>query len=130
MATVYSAHQPTSLREVSEPTLDGVGYRWILTPTERSHIAAMLNCDTSDIALNGNIMAQDRQVCKGCGKFSGLDDLVHNAKHLAVHSPTFMLDILKNGPKNGSPPHALSCSSCGVMYDGEFSWPFPENWAD
>ncbi|RJE25732.1 hypothetical protein PHISCL_01920 [Aspergillus sclerotialis] len=98
------------------------GYRWLMTDTERAHISQMLNVDTSDITIRGNIMAQDRACCKGCGKHSGLDDLIHNALYAGIHTKRFMLDVLTNGPKGPSPPHELICSRCLEKYEGAFLW--------
>lgn len=67
-------------------------------------------------------MRQERACCKSCGKYSGLDDLVHNALSIGVHCKDFMLDVLINGPQAESPAHALSCSSCGETFDGWFEW--------
>lgn len=75
-------------------------------------------------------MAQERSVCGGCGKHSGLDDLVHNALHAGIHSAPFMVDVLVNGPKGQSPAHDLVCSRCTTKYEGRFWWPFQRTWAD
>ncbi|KAB8230529.1 RBP protein [Aspergillus alliaceus] len=101
---------------------DTIGYRWVLSDTERTHIASMLKTDATSITLRGNIMGQARRVCTNCGKHSGLDDLVHNALALGVHSDAFMLDILQNGPNNPSPAHALLCSNCGEQHERGFYW--------
>lgn len=73
-------------------------------------------------------MNRERETCKDCGKQSGLDDLVHNAMGLQIHSADFMLDVLRNGPKNGSPAHELMCSGCGQMFKGAFYWAYPIKW--
>ncbi|KAL4899969.1 tannase and feruloyl esterase-domain-containing protein [Aspergillus multicolor] len=104
----------------TERTSDG-GYRWILTPDKRVHIASMLDCDLHRVSLHGNVMVQNRAQC-ACGKFSGLDDLVQNVLAAGIHSTTFMLDVLEHGPKNGSPSHTLSCSACGAAYEGLWDW--------
>ncbi|KAF7590131.1 hypothetical protein BBP40_003244 [Aspergillus hancockii] len=102
------------------------GYRWVLSDAERAHITSMLKTNTETITLHGNIMAQERRVCASCGKYSGLDDLVHNALALGIHSDSFMLDVLRIGPRNPSPPHDLLCSNCGELHDGAFWW-IPSN---
>ncbi|KAG8852022.1 hypothetical protein FRB96_008940 [Tulasnella sp. 330] len=101
---------------------DHIAYRWILTPVERAHIASLLNVDASIITNEGNTMAQDRVCCKSCGKYSGLDDLIHNALSTGVHCKEFMLDVLTNGTQAKSPAHSLSCSNCGKNYEGSFWW--------
>lgn len=125
------------------------GYRWVMTETERDHIARMLDVhgiflqhrlrskawlETTDsfanpfcivpsaVPLRGNIMGQDRSVCLLCGKQSGLDDLVHNAVYAGIHSAPFMLDILQRGPKGPSPSHSLACSRCLTQFEGDFYW--------
>ncbi|KAI9793007.1 MAG: hypothetical protein M1835_007500 [Candelina submexicana] len=105
---------------LSEPV--GENYRWLLTSTERNHIGQLLDVAPSTIPTRGNVMTRERDTCKHCGKHSGLDDLVHNALDLQIHSPEFMLDILRNGPTNDSPGHELKCSGCGEMFDGLFRW--------
>ena len=74
------------------------------------------------IEFRGNIMNQERSICRGCGKHSGLDELVHNALYAGIHSTAFMVDVLINGPKGPSAPHDLVCSRCTTRYKGSFSW--------
>ena len=129
-------------------------HRWILTDDEKEHIGDLLGINgmisallstspspfcgiahkpiVSDIAIHGTVMNRKRVVCKTCGKFSGLDDLVHNAKHMNIHGVRFMCDVLKNGPKGVSPLHTIWCSQCGEEHDGVFGWPFPQkqDWSE
>ncbi|KAA8649288.1 hypothetical protein EYZ11_013484 [Aspergillus tanneri] len=110
------ANNPT----LSEPTDAGDGYRWLLTPVERSRVASMLHCDVSEISLDSIVMRQNREVCNGCGKYVGLDDFVYNAKRLGVHSPAFMIDILREcGERNSD---ELECSECGTMYETRYEY--------
>lgn len=76
----------------------------------------------SSITLTGNIMNRDRELCKSCGKPSGLDDLVQNALQHQIHSPQFIIDVLENGPKRASPEHNLQCSKCGETFAEPFGW--------
>ncbi|KAF8465519.1 hypothetical protein BDZ91DRAFT_658975 [Kalaharituber pfeilii] len=101
---------------------DGAYHKWLLTDEELAHIAEMLNVDSSAITNEGNIMNRERAACKSCGKFSGLDDLVHNALARGIHTPEFMVHVLQNGPRNQSPGHEIQCSRCGEMFDGTFFW--------
>ncbi|OJJ99645.1 hypothetical protein ASPACDRAFT_60483 [Aspergillus aculeatus ATCC 16872] len=99
------------------------GYHWILSDAERNHIAEMLDVeDKSLLTLRGNRMMRERAVCSGCGKHSGLDDLVHNALYAGIHGKVFMLDVLVHGPKVDSPGHVITCSGCGSVHDGLFLW--------
>ncbi|PYH44063.1 RBP protein [Aspergillus saccharolyticus JOP 1030-1] len=99
------------------------GYHWVLSDAERNHIATMLAVeDTHRLTLRGTRMMQDRAICAGCGKHSGLDDLVHNALYGGVHTTQFMLDVLVHGPKANSPGHQIICSGCGRVHDGLFYW--------
>ncbi|KAL4885620.1 RBP protein [Aspergillus karnatakaensis] len=103
-------------------------YRWLLTETERAHIAEMLGVPASEITRTGNLMMEDREVCSCCGKHSGLDDLVHNAFYIGIHNKDFMLDILNNGPTGPSPGHSLYCSRCTSKFQMVAIWaskPFP-----
>ncbi|KAE8339053.1 hypothetical protein BDV24DRAFT_165812 [Aspergillus arachidicola] len=118
VATTAMTPPPTEILHLDTE----LGYRWILSDAERTHIASLLKTGTDAITLRGNIMAQERRVCAHCGKYSGLDDLVHNALALGIHSDDFMLDVLQHGPKNPSPPHNLFCSNCGEQHDGTFYW--------
>ncbi|KAF3938920.1 hypothetical protein ABW19_dt0200723 [Dactylella cylindrospora] len=98
--------------------------KWITTNEERESIAQALDIDASLFAhRDGNVMAQHREQCS-CGKYSGLDDLVHDALKLGVHSKQFMADVLVNGPSGPSPAHGLNCSKCGNMFTSVFHW-FP-----
>ncbi|KAF8453704.1 hypothetical protein BDZ91DRAFT_668483 [Kalaharituber pfeilii] len=101
---------------------DGAYHKWLLTGEEIAHVAEMLNIDSSAITIDGNIMNRERAACKSCGKFSGMDDLVNNALARGIHNPEFIIEVLKNGPKNQSPGHEIQCSKCGEMFDGSFSW--------
>ncbi|KAK8142647.1 hypothetical protein G3M48_008448 [Beauveria asiatica] len=114
--------------EVVKNSEGDMNYRWIMTDTERAHIANMLDVDASIFSIRGNIMNQERSVCGGCGKHSGLDDLVHNAFYAGIHSAPFMVDVLVNGPKGPSPPHDLVCSRCITKHEGLFGWPGGFNW--
>ncbi len=67
-------------------------------------------------------MNRERSKCNGCGKQSGLDDLVHNALYSGIHSGPFMVDVLTNGPKGQSPAHDLVCSRCTTKHEGSFEW--------
>ncbi|KAL4961054.1 RBP protein [Aspergillus stella-maris] len=114
----------TTLSPLSEPVPGG--FRWIITPEERAHIGSLLDCHGSDISRPATLMVQDHKICTGCGKHSGLDDLIQNALSLGIHSASFMLDVLQNGPKKDSPAHELFCSRCGVKHSEMFLW-IPSN---
>ncbi|KAA8648673.1 uncharacterized protein ATNIH1004_004558 [Aspergillus tanneri] len=119
---------PAKIPALSEPTNVEGRYRWMLTPTERSRVALMLHCDVSEITLDSIVMRQDREACNGCGKYVGLDDFVYNAKRLGVHSPAFMIDVLREcGESNGNmrktgQSHILECSECGSMYKKRYAY--------
>ncbi|KAJ4151586.1 hypothetical protein LMH87_012276 [Akanthomyces muscarius] len=98
------------------------GYCWVLTDTERAHIATMLETDVSEINLRGNVMDKERFACESCGKHSGLDDLVHNALYGGVHSIPFMLGVLVDGPHGESPAHELVCSRCTTKHKHSARW--------
>ncbi|KAF8451469.1 hypothetical protein BDZ91DRAFT_686919 [Kalaharituber pfeilii] len=108
---------------LSVPVFDGAYHKWLLTGEELAHIAELLNVDSSALNINeGNIMNRERAACNSCGKFSGLDDLVHNALARGIHTPNFIIDVLQNGPQNQSPGHEIQCSKCGEMFYGSFRW--------
>ncbi|KAI8188366.1 hypothetical protein K4K51_006871 [Colletotrichum sp. SAR 10_75] len=84
------AHQVPS----SEHLHDAAGqetFRWMLSDTERAHICKLLNIDA------GFVFDREREICAGCGKYSGHDDLVDTALKMKVHSPEFILDGLLTG---------------------------------
>ncbi|KAI9702405.1 MAG: hypothetical protein M1836_000884 [Candelina mexicana] len=112
------------MAQTESPLSERVGenYRWLLTSTERNHIGQLFNAAPSTIPTRGNVLTREREMCKHCGKHSGLDDFVHNALSLQIHSADFMLEILRNGPDKESPGHELRCSGCGEMFDGLFQW--------
>ncbi|KAK4232698.1 hypothetical protein C8A03DRAFT_39709, partial [Achaetomium macrosporum] len=80
-------------------------YGWILTDTERAHISDMLDVDISELTLRDNITnsSAPSTVDRGCGKYTGLDDLVHNASYAGIHSAAFIVNVLVNGPGRPSP---------------------------
>ncbi|KAK6516274.1 hypothetical protein TWF506_006183 [Arthrobotrys conoides] len=92
------------------------GVRWILSHEEREHLGKLLDVDASTFdGLKGNIMNRPRMTCKKCGKLSGLDDIVHGAVELGVHTKGYMIDILVHGPSWASPAHALTSAGRSGM---------------
>ncbi|KAK6509781.1 hypothetical protein TWF481_004510 [Arthrobotrys musiformis] len=101
----------------------GPGSCWIMTTEERSSIAKMLDLDDDNAAkMKAHNMSRDRMTCQTCGKRSGVDDIVHSAQALGVHSTEFMVDVLMNGPKGQNPSHAFDCSQCGTTFEGVADW--------
>ncbi|ATY62262.1 RNA binding [Cordyceps militaris] len=99
-------------------------YTWLLTETERAHIASMLNMETSELKFRGANFLQDRSQCSGCGKHSGMDDFVHNALFAGIHSVDFMKDFLLDKTQQANPytEHGVTCSRCSTKHDEPFSW--------
>ncbi|KAF3279133.1 hypothetical protein TWF970_004239 [Orbilia oligospora] len=103
--------------------ISGGGVRWILTGEERASITSALGIEAHIIDhVRGNVMTRERSVCSGCGKHSGLDDLVHNAIMAGVHDGAFILKVLVDGPQSRSPTHGLQCSHCSENFDGVYDW--------
>ncbi|KAF3111411.1 hypothetical protein TWF102_007079 [Orbilia oligospora] len=103
--------------------LSSGGVRWLLTDEERTSIATLLDVEESTIShISGNIMNRPRATCTGCGKHSGLDDMVHNAVEAGIHSNAFVLNVLVKGPHAKSPAHGLKCSRCDSEYEGLWNW--------
>ncbi|CAG7557802.1 unnamed protein product [Fusarium equiseti] len=111
------AHQrPFDLPTPSErvPCSNGnEAYRWVLTESERVHMAEMLGVDK-------------------CGKHSGLDDMVHNALYAGIHSASFLKEIVVDGkpPGNGSPAHEIFCSNCTTKHVDVGYWEGVEPWSE
>ncbi|KAF1739068.1 hypothetical protein CRV24_001000 [Beauveria bassiana] len=99
-------------------------YNWLLTETERAHIASMLNVETSELKFRGNNFLQDRSECGKCGKYSGMDDFVHNALYAGIHSVEFMKDFLLGKTEQATPytEHEVVCSRCDTKHDESKSW--------
>ncbi|KAJ6256504.1 hypothetical protein Dda_8366 [Drechslerella dactyloides] len=97
------------------------GTCWLLSDTERSSIAGLLDVEGS--AIYGDvIMIQPRKTCPGCSKRSGLDDMVHNAMALGIHSKAFLVNILLDKESNQDvPPRRVNCSRCNEFI-GVFQW--------
>ncbi|KAJ3495415.1 hypothetical protein NLG97_g3414 [Lecanicillium saksenae] len=123
--------------EMSEPASSEVHqfkgetfYCWILSDTERAHIADMLQMDVADLKMKGSNSTKDRAKCRGCGKYSGFDDFVHNALYGGVHSVDFMRDyILGNiNPGEGRVTHDLTCSRCSAVHDDVGYWDHEFQW--
>ncbi|KAK6508989.1 hypothetical protein TWF481_003755 [Arthrobotrys musiformis] len=105
------------------------GVRWILSDEEREHLGQLLSVEASTFAnLKGNVMNRSRITCKKCGKKSGLDDMVHGAIALGIHSNGYMIDTLLHGPDQPSPAHAIDCSKCEETFEGALAWWSPSNW--
>ncbi|KAL3468747.1 RBP protein [Aspergillus californicus] len=121
-------------RESEVFVLNDVGkiYQWIMTDTEKAHIATMLDVSDAEVPLiktRAN-MFQERMVCRGCNKHSGIDDLIHNALYMDIHSKTFMLETVKGTRKSdGNIDHEIICSCCGTLHEGKVGWPdAPQIW--
>jgi len=68
-------------------------------------------------------MSRDRMVCRGCGKHSGVDDLVHNALYAGIHSASFMVDVINGHKATGaSSPHDIVCSNCATKHEHSARW--------
>ncbi|KAK6517066.1 hypothetical protein TWF506_006944 [Arthrobotrys conoides] len=107
------------------PIIDGhgPGARWIMTDAERDSIVKMLDIDEVDAAqMTSHNMTRGRMTCKSCGKRSGIDDMVHSAQALGIHSKEFMVDVLIYGPHGQNPSHAFDCSKCGTTFEGVADW--------
>ncbi|KAF3164687.1 hypothetical protein TWF225_009664 [Orbilia oligospora] len=99
------------------------GSRWIMTDSERNSVAKILNLDEVDAAkMTAHNMTRERMTCTSCGKRSGVDDLVHSAHAIGIHSKEFMVDVLFNGPHGQNPAHAFDCSKCGTTFEGVAAW--------
>ncbi|KAM3527852.1 hypothetical protein NHJ13051_002753 [Beauveria bassiana] len=99
-------------------------YRWLLSDTERAHIAGMLNIEPTDLKVKGSTFLEDRSQCRECGKHSGLDDFVHNALFAGIHSSEFMTDFLMGKTQQTTPftEHELTCSRCCTKHEGTKRW--------
>ncbi|KAF1732645.1 hypothetical protein CRV24_006535 [Beauveria bassiana] len=99
-------------------------YRWLLSDTERAHIAGMLNIEPTDLKVKGSTFLEDRSQCRECGKHSGLDDFVHNALFAGIHSSDFMKDFLLGKAQQSVPytEHELTCSRCCTKHETAKRW--------
>ncbi|KAF4901953.1 hypothetical protein CGCF415_v009563 [Colletotrichum fructicola] len=103
---------------------DGRGlFRWMLSDTERAHMCKLLNLDETTFSTRtGFVFSREREVCTGCGKYSGIDDLIDTALKMRVHSAEFIVDSVLTG-KPSPLAHSIDCSSCGKKHEGTFFWP-------
>ncbi|KAM3525883.1 hypothetical protein MY4038_007087 [Beauveria bassiana] len=78
----------------------------------------------SELKFRGNNFLQDRSECGKCGKYSGMDDFVHNALYAGIHSVEFMKDFLLGKTEQATPytEHAVVCSRCDTKHDENKSW--------
>ncbi|KAM3452558.1 hypothetical protein MY3296_004447 [Beauveria thailandica] len=111
---------PSEVFQYEDKTL----YNWKLTQTEHAHIASMLNMEASELKLRGSNFLQDRSECGKCGKYSGMDDFVHNALYAGIHSVEFMKDFLLGKIKQTTPytEHDVICSRCDTKHTETFRW--------
>ncbi|KAF8850518.1 hypothetical protein BDZ45DRAFT_770028 [Acephala macrosclerotiorum] len=104
-------------------------YRWLLTEVERKHIADLLDIDVTTITFRGSTMNRERQICKFCGKASGLDDIVQNSLDLGTHTRELILNAFKLGLQDPSSLHDIYCSDCGEKHDHQTGWAvYNEKW--
>lgn len=54
--------------------------------------------------------------CRGCGKLSGLDDIVNDALRLGIHDAPFMARAFKNREAGSVPPTTINCCVCGALF--------------
>lgn len=115
-------------------------YRWLLTEAERKHVAALLDIDgksvsdmtfqwlteyslASDLTIRGTTMNRERQICKVCGKASGLDYIVQNSLDTKSHTKEYIVSALHLGPKGESTVlYDIHCSSCGEKHVHKAGW--------
>ncbi|KAJ0421345.1 RBP protein [Aspergillus carlsbadensis] len=106
---------------------EGVGkvYAWVMTESEKRHIASMLEVPESDVHLihtRANTL-QDRTICRTCGKHAGIDDIVHNALYTGIHSRDFMWETVTGVRESeGGVEHRVTCSRCGTAHEGVAQW--------
>ncbi|KAL3493499.1 hypothetical protein BJX62DRAFT_235327 [Aspergillus germanicus] len=66
---------------------------------------------------------QDRSVCDTCGKHSGVDDLVHNALYMGIHSRNFMWETVTGArASEGGVEHKIISSRCGTFLKEGKNW--------
>ncbi|KUJ17438.1 uncharacterized protein LY89DRAFT_684488 [Mollisia scopiformis] len=98
-------------------------YRWLLTDAERKHIAALLDIQVGDLAIRGTTMNRERQICKVCGKASGLDDIVKDSLDSGTHTKEYVINALRLGPKHETTSlYDIYCSDCGEKHVYKAGW--------
>jgi hypothetical protein len=61
---------------------------------------------------------QDRSVCHTCGKHPGVDDLIHNALYMGIHSRDFIWETVTGiRPSEGGIECRVICSRCGTLHE-------------
>ncbi|EQB58695.1 hypothetical protein CGLO_01025 [Colletotrichum gloeosporioides Cg-14] len=116
------AHHVPSSEHIHDD--DGQGLIcWMLSDTERAHILMISPCEEATFSTRtGFVFSRERDVCTGCGKHSGIDDLIDTALKMKVHSAEFIVDSVLTG-KPSPLAHSIDCSSCGKKHEGNFFWP-------
>ena len=96
------------------------------------HHDVIINNKQTSIGLGGNVVNRDRMVCEGCGKHSGLDDMVHDALYDGVLSASFVKEIIVDGkpPGNGSPANEIFCSNWTTKHVDVGYWEGVEPWQE
>lgn len=68
-------------------------------------------------------MNRERQICKVCGKASGLDDIVQDALGSRSHTKEYVIRALQIGPKRESSLlYDIYCSTCGEKHLHKTGW--------
>jgi len=73
----------------------------------------LLDVDFNSLRVKGVILSGPKQKCQGCGKLSGLDDIVHNTLEEGIHSKEFMVKVFETGGPHASSEREIRCSSAG-----------------
>lgn len=77
----------------------------------------------SDLKLRGTTMNRERQICKVCGKASGLDDIVQDSLDSGTHSREYIIKALQVGPKKETDlQYDMYCSGCGEKHVHKAGW--------
>lgn len=75
-------------------------------------------------------MDRERQICKECGKASGLDDIVHDSLVSNTHTREYIIKALQIGPKKEANAHFhVYCSACGERHVHKAGWAvYEDSW--
>lgn len=80
--------------------------------------------------IRGTTMNRERQICKVCGKASGLDDIVQDSLDSNTHTREYIIRALQMGPKKETAAqYDIYCSSCGEKHVHKAGWTvYEESW--
>ncbi|GBE78847.1 hypothetical protein BKA93DRAFT_826928 [Sparassis latifolia] len=102
----------------------GDEYLWYIDEAESIHLSELLGVDFHRLGITGVLIDGPKMKCENCGKYTGLDDIVHSALEDGIHRKEYLVKVLEERESHASPPHVVRCSTagCSRAYEEPRGW--------